>query len=500
MAPKRDKKPAPVANRDDAFGPAARTRSACSASSVASSLQDLSLSSDRVQLPTPTAQAHDSTLIDSAMTGVLSLPKSTAGSRHGFRMAISYRKVTAKDEVGDRRRRQRDGLMSKTADTSSSIYRARYESLPVDTALDDAYLPPGEGEEEDGTGGLEANEEVASKTQEPLAIPETGLGASGTPRRTNETSLNARAARNKEIEEELLKASEDRLNPDMLDIEPSDDMSESERALWDRLVGDLVKEMETPSTPLGKLVKKIHGNHSSDRRGEDELAKQFADFCNYVAQRLAYAVLGQYAHGVSGLFRFSGNRFMKDGHVPHPGSGKAASDNKLDIIVNGENTEDDDDVRWDHALTFGEVKLRLSSDLKDVLIGQMLRYLVSARSCFLSDMLCLRSLRNFLHCRSEKSCKTIQSPAGTSASRCAAICYAFSKPTPSNSVPRLRTVSKNRKTTERSSVRSLYCPVQLSSCQNSGNHLLKTPSLYEKPTTDVSNIAWWTSKGSLSRL
>jgi hypothetical protein len=143
-------------------------------------------------------------------------------------------------------------------------------------------------------------------------------------------------------------------------------------------VKDLVEEMKNPSTRLGQLVHKMKVIHRKNQGGEDELAKEFAEFCNTVLRRLVQAAGGQSEQQLSSIFRFSGNHLMKDGFVPHPGSSSAVSDNKLDIIVHGENTEDDEDRQWDHALTFGEVKVEISWDLKDGLLGQMLRCLVSA--------------------------------------------------------------------------------------------------------------------------
>jgi len=69
---------------------------------------------------------------------------------------------------------------------------------------------------------------------------------------------------------------------------------------------------------------------------------------------------------------------MKDGHVPSTGKGAASVDVKFDIVLHGEDADGDEDRRLDHVSTFGEVKVGASWDLKDLLLGQMLRYLVSS--------------------------------------------------------------------------------------------------------------------------
>lgn len=520
MGPQRTQKQAPIANQNDAFGSGSRTRSKSATGQKKVPVGPPMTGSKSASHPQQPTASNKST---KARAPGPSQP--TTISRHNFKVTLSYRTVTEEDEVGDRGPRSRKGLMSQTADTSSSIYRARYESRIADEMdeeetdedegdeeggdgdegdeeegnedegdeeeLGEVEMEEDEGEEQDDTQEQDVDEQVASGTEEQLPVPATAQKASHdlkhTPRRTNETSLNARAAKNKEIEKSLLIASEGKLHQDMLDIQPSDEMTQADRVRWDKISKELVTEMNTPSSYLGRLVRKMNGTHSSGRRGEDELAKEFAKFCNHVAERLACAVSGQSMKRVSGIFRFSGNHLMKDGEVPHPGSGEAASDNKLDIIVNGESTEDDTDRWWNHILTFGEVKLAPSWDLKDLLLGQILRYLVSALVYFVQSALHMLA-ENPSHSGSEKSCKTIQSPARTSVSRCAAICYAFSSPTLLVSALRLRTASKNRRTMRRSSARSLCCPVLLASCRNSGNRLMTRSFRYRKPTASVFNI------------
>jgi hypothetical protein len=216
-------KAGPADNQPDVFGQMIASSSTRPTGTLIPPEQDLTLVPNRAQASALTAHAQGTT---SVKTGVANPSQPTTCSQHGFKMALSYRQVEARDEVLDRRQRRRDGLLSKSADTSSSIYRVRHGSRPVDPASDAAYLPSGEGEEGNDVEREESQERIAIRVQERLVIPAPGLHAHGTPRRTNEKSLNAKAAKNKEIEEGLLKASEGRVTKEMLDIQPSKNMSQ----------------------------------------------------------------------------------------------------------------------------------------------------------------------------------------------------------------------------------------------------------------------------------
>ncbi|KAH8085854.1 hypothetical protein HD553DRAFT_227646 [Filobasidium floriforme] len=489
----RGKRPAHVADRDDVFGPlATRTRSANSASSVASGLQDLSLSSDRVQSPAPTAQAHVSTPMESATVNASNPSEATACSRHGFKMAISYREVTEEDEVKDRRRRQRDQLLHKDAATRSHIYSVRHQSRQVDLAADARYLPAGEGVLDNDVPVPQPQQHRASSLRQHLSIPEAGLHDAGTPPRTREAKLSSNVAKNKVIEAELLMAMRGRVNKKMIDIQPSSDMTPTERSRWNAVVKTLAHEMKTPGHHLHVLTDKLKTIHRNNPSGEAVLSGEGAEFANIVTRRLAAAVGGRTKQRLTGIFRSAGNHDMKDGDIPQPGrSSIETPENKIDIIVHGDHAEEDDDRQWEHVLTFGEVKVEASWDLKDELLGQMLRYLVSL-PCWLDIVSSLFAYTTLATSapfyKSEKSCRIIRSRAGMFVSRYAVIYYAFSRLTLSASALHPHTVLGNRKTTKRSSVPSLCCPDHPASYRNNGSHLLKRTYRYEKPMAILLNI------------
>lgn len=299
-------------------------------------------------------------------------------------MALSYREVTEEDEVLDRRVRQRAGLLNNAnAATSSYIYSARHESRQVDPAADAKYLPASEEEKDDDVPDPHTKQHGAISLQQHWSIPATGLHDAGTPSRTHEAKLSANVVQNKEIESTLLAAMRGRVNKKMLDIQPSSDMTPTERSDWDKVVKQLVHEMKTPDHRLYVLTEMLKTIHRKDKSGEAKLSQEAAEFANIVTRRLATAVGGHIKQRLTGIFRFVGDYDMKDGDIPQPGSNTIENpENKIDIIVHGEHTEQDDDRQWENALTFGEVKVEASHDLRDALLGQILRYIVSPSSWF----------------------------------------------------------------------------------------------------------------------
>jgi len=223
-------------------------------------------------------QGPDDTSVVSKVSDATNPAPTPTYWRHGFRMSTSYRKADTRDEVLDRRRRKREGLFAKSAATSSRIYRARHTRQNIDLTADDQYLPKGEGgddeEEEDRTGGQSGRAESAQAMQNRLTFPEADSTLHGTPARTHETSLNAMAAKKKEIEDALLAASEGRVSGDLLVIQPSDEMSKSTKKYWEETLKAIVKDMKEPSSPLGQLVGKLKRIHRKKAEGgEDELGK-----------------------------------------------------------------------------------------------------------------------------------------------------------------------------------------------------------------------------------
>ena len=372
----------PLQNEGDVFGeipPLQTTKEAIAAFPANQHAPDLL---ERVESSRPAfgsqVKAQSTTCIALPEDSRLKSPQTAKCARHRFRMAISYRIADTRDEVLDRRRRQRKDLLDRTSETSSRIYDARYSHWEINPAVDANYLPPNEEVEEENSAEQGANEDSSPAIQTRLALAEHVLQSAGTPRRTCETSLNVKAARRKEIEDALLAASDGRLKDRLIEIHPSGDMEESERTDFQQTLKGIVYDMKDPSSPLGRLVEKIKPLHRKKASGgEDELAKEFANFSNLVVQRLTRAKAGQDEQPLSGLFRFSGHKPMQDGHIPHAGKGAGSSEVKFDIIVHGEGSDGDEDRRLDHASTFGEVKRQASLDLKDSLLGQMLRYLVS---------------------------------------------------------------------------------------------------------------------------
>ena len=293
--------------------------------------------------------------------------------RHSFKIALTHRNVEQRDEVLDRRRRERGGLLNLSAGTKSSIYRVRHGSRSVDPRQDGLYLKFNGSPADFATQSFEIVGR-GSPQELPLGNVLKQIDRS-TLRRKHETTLNALAARNKNIEEHLLATSESKLNEKILDLGPSSEMNGSEQAALENVVQEIVMDMKDPSAVLGRLVNKIKGSHRSlDEGGNVELATEFAEFANTLAGRLEQASTGR--AGIQepevDIFEAVGSRFESDDDWPQ---------GELHTLVHINNIEGSHERRREDVISFGQIEVEDAWDLKDELIGSMFRYMVSLNHC-----------------------------------------------------------------------------------------------------------------------
>ena len=238
----------------------------------------------------------------------------------------------------------------------------------------------------------------------------------------------------------------------MLDIRPSSEMTSIERDAWDKITAQIVEEMSDDKTTLGELVDRISTVHTG-KYGEAILESEFEAFANIIAARVAEVRPGA-EQSPSGPFKSSGRQYMGNEPVPHSGSQQTEADIRLDLIIHSERTEHDEDERWDHSLSFGKLNTDPGRDLKDTLLGQMLRLVVSPTLILLSlerETLFFMPFAVSGHAvpTSAGFCKIILYPVGALPSRSAAIFSVSWRPIPLDSVPRLPTTSATRTITSR---------------------------------------------------
>ena len=182
------------------------------------------------------------------------------------------------------------------------------------------------------------------------------------------------------IEADLVSHSKGKLDPKTIDLVPDEQtMSEEKRRIHKDVCEVLVNEMGDVTSQLGEIVQEIArfgtpGREQEEKHREKELQDLFVRFANIIAVRMLSSdprfeetMVGLNGPSQTEIFRSRGSSYMyaDDFEWVIPLSGKLNT--RIDVVGdNGTNA------------TFGEVKVTLASELKDRLLGQILRYLVSA--------------------------------------------------------------------------------------------------------------------------
>ena len=454
-------------NQNDLTGPA----------SILDSEQARPSSADVSQFPVPTLQADDASQRTIA-TGPADPPqrdnpfptRPARFVRHAFKLELFYRNVEDSDERSDRGARKRQDLLSNDEETSSSIYRVRHAQRKVNSTTD--WLSMGLGEDEN---------DLRRQEQEC-----TSSAAYSSDR--DRSSENRRVAELKTLEQDLVAMSDGKLNPEMLDVRPSSSMTEDDRERWDEIAAQLVVEMSDTSMTLGQLVNRISTIHSG-KDGEDRLISEFEAFANSIAARVAEAC-GEVDRTSSGLFKSSATHEVESEQTARVGSGEEQTDKKFDIIIHGDHAEHVDDMSWGLHHSFGALRVEPWKDLGDILLGQMLRYVVSSTpTLLLRELVTVSLIRFALSCpvvsTSASSCKIVLSPAEALPSRFAATFFVYWKPIPLGSVPRLPSTSATRTTTSRSSRVSHIWLECHSRCPSNGNRPLISQLPFDERITKM---------------
>ena len=285
-------------------------------------------------------------------------------------------------------------------------------------------------------------------------------------RKTGETSMNTQKARERRLEQELtlVEESEGRLRREVVLIELDPDQPDHIAKSYQDSRTKTIAEMKDTSSTIGKLVEAIACHRATEK--ERLLSDNFAAFGNHISAGLSPdGAKLQHAN----IFNSLGSKNMKDGDIPD-GNGADLFDQKLDILVQSDDSGNDLDVNWQHVLTFGEVKSARRDDLRDSLFGQILRYDVSMCESGLpttgSSSLTMWPL---YFTTSASSSKITLSPVAPSSLRYAAPSFAYGTRIQFNSAPPLATISRTLTITKRFSTSSRSSPVRRRKSLNSGN-------------------------------
>jgi hypothetical protein len=401
---------------------------------------------------------------------------------HSFKVDPTHRDVEPRDEVLDRRRRKRAGLLDWSLDTKSRIYRMRHGRLSIDPQADGLYLNSNNSL---GDLTVHPSENVKGRTPQrlPLGSVRTQMNG-GALRRRHETTLNALAARNENIEDNLLAACEGRLSKKMLEFEPSSDMTGPEQAAWANVVQEIVTDFKDPSTARGRLVNKIKGTHYSlVNRGNLRLATNFAELGNSLARRLEQASSRRLdaEESEGDVFQAVGSYFESSDDTPQ---------GELHTLVHINEIQSSHEKRSKDIIAFGQIETEGAWDLTDELVGSIFRYMVSVDLSSHHVSLTTTLILSRLHKRSSRFWKVIQSLERAFASRCAVISYAYFKSTRLVSAPPLHTASEKRQTMRKLCVPWLFCAVHPLSCWNIGLHLSLKHSQSKSSTGTSCAIAY----------
>ena len=290
--------------------------------------------------------------------------------RHSFKIDLTHRDVEPRDEVLDRRRREQKDLLVGNSPIKSRIYGSRHRWCPVEPQSDGLYL--NFGDSQDNVTMLPAeNANQMPPPALPLDAVQTQL--SGSSWRGYETELRKLAAMDKNREENLLEASEAKLNKKMLEFERSSDMTDVEQAAWERVVQEIVTDMKDPSVALGKLVNKIKGTHRSlDGGGSIELATEFTEFGNNLARRMQQTSIRRddTQEPEVDVFQAVGSCFERGDDMPQ---------GQLHTLVHVNHIESYSGTKSKDVIAFGQVEKEAAWDLTDELVGSMFRYMVSLK-------------------------------------------------------------------------------------------------------------------------
>lgn len=276
------------------------------------------------------------------------------------------------------------------------------------------------------------------------------------------------------IEQGLIRESQSKLDPEMVDIRPHPSLSSAELKTIEKIYQSLFKEIQDETTEIGKIWHGI-ASHRPDAK-EKPLSDLFVQLKKIIGQRIAAECRGSIEQAAQ-LFNSLGDVDMRDGDVPDANESDTF-DQKLDILVHGNASELDDDVNWAHILTFGEVKSSSAADLRDFLVGQILRYEVSSAS-LRNTSLSTGPYDKFPYVRSASSNRIIPLPVARAFLRYADQSFAYGILIQYGSVPQPATVSRIPTTSGRSSISSPSSAAQNMTYPSNGSHGMERSSIYK---------------------
>jgi hypothetical protein len=296
--------------------------------------------------------------------------------RHTFAYKVIRRDVTPDDRIRDKGNRRRNTLW-----WTPSGYK---EYLVPSDRMYSTYTQRHPVEKYDPVEEKNLGPEPVDPYEEPE--PEEQMNEyrdfypSEETTRFNASEDDERIREKLQVEADLVSHSKGKLDPKMIDLVPDEQtMSEEKRRIHKDICEVLVNEMGDVTSQLGKIVQEIAsfgtpGREQEENHRETELQDLFVRFANIIAVRMLRSdprfeetMTGRNGLSQTEIFRSRGSSYMysDDFEWVIPLSGKLNT--RIDVVG-------DDGT----SVAFGEVKVTLASELKDRLLGQILRYLVSA--------------------------------------------------------------------------------------------------------------------------
>lgn len=276
------------------------------------------------------------------------------------------------------------------------------------------------------------------------------------------------------IEQDLIIESQSKLDPAMVDIRPHPSLSSADREAIEKIYESLLKEIRDETTEIGKIWYGI-ASHRPDAK-EKPLSDLLVRLKKIIGQRIAAECRGSIEQAAQ-LYNSLGDVDMRDGDVPNANK-SSTCDQKLDLLVHGIASELDDDVDWARTLTFGVINSSSAADLRDFLVGQLLRYEVSSAS-LRNTSLSAGLYDKFPYVRSASSNRIIPLPVARAFLRYVDQSFAYGILIQYGSVPRPATVSRIPTILGRSSISSPSSAAQNMTYPSNGSHGMERSSIYK---------------------
>lgn len=319
--------------------------------------------------------------------------------RHGYMFKLVRRDVEPEDRRRDKGSRRHAALHSPiptatdyNSGSSYSVYVQRYPTEKYD-AEEEKGLPgePEEPEDSDHENEELRQGEVGSNSAAPDGtgrleqLKKEGIHEEERDYTPRVSSATKQLQKEQEavIERSVVLDSQGRLDSQIIKLELAETLSdgtsqpESRREEYERVRSDIIADMKDPKTKLGKIVKDIARFSQPGAGTEKSLQDQFVQFANIVDRRMAESWHGHTKQKGEAIFRSMGSTFLYGESADE--SSPIKTKNKIDILVNGEEVRGEPKKLRSSALSFGEVKRSMLYDLRDSLLGQILRYLVRNR-------------------------------------------------------------------------------------------------------------------------